>query len=84
MGSVEQIEYKIYPDGRIEETVRGVKGDDCHKITEAINKSLGKVIASEPTTELYEQELVMDQTLTESVGDGSSSSGESWEGKASW
>jgi hypothetical protein len=84
MGSMEQIEYKIYPDGRVEETVRGIKGDDCHKVTEEINKVLGNVIASTPTEELYEQELVMDQTLTESVGDGSSSSGVSWEGKASW
>ena len=31
-GRIEQIEYKIYPDGRVEETVRGVKGSDCHKV----------------------------------------------------
>ena len=30
-GSIERIEFKIYPDGRVEETVRGVKGNNCHK-----------------------------------------------------
>jgi hypothetical protein len=83
---MEQIEFKIFPDGRVEETVRGVKGDNCHKITESINESLGKVVASEPTEELYEQELVVEQTLTESVGTGddSSASSDSWEGQSTW
>jgi hypothetical protein len=85
MGKVEQIEFKIYSDGRVEETVRGIKGNNCHKVTEKINESLGKVVASEPTEELYENELVIDQTLTNTVGDGDSSTdGASWEGKSSW
>jgi hypothetical protein len=83
LGKVEQIEFKIYSDGRVEETVRGVKGNNCHKVTEKINESLGKVVASEPTEELYENELVIDQTLTNTVGD-SSTDGASWEGKSSW
>lgn len=41
-GAIEQIEFKIYPDGRVEETVRGVKGNNCHKVTEKINEALGK------------------------------------------
>ena len=81
MGNVEQIEFKIYPDGRIEETVRGVKGNNCHKVTEKINESLGKVVASAPTEEMYEQEVVIEQTLTNNVGDGSAGD---WEGKTSW
>ena len=36
MGSVETIEFKIYSDGRVEEVVRGVKGNDCHKVTKDI------------------------------------------------
>lgn len=64
VGSIEQIEFKIYPDGRIEETVRGVKGGNCHKVTEKINEQLGKVVDSSPTEEMYEQEVLMDQTLT--------------------
>lgn len=86
--NVEQIEFKIYPDGRVEETVRGVKGNNCHKVTEKINESLGKVIASEPTEELYQNEVVLDQTLTNTVNDGggdsSSDGGASWEGQSSW
>jgi len=80
-GSIEQIEFKIYPDGRVEETVRGVKGGNCHTVTEKINEALGKVIASAPTEELYEQEVVIDQTLTQTEGTGSS-----WDGStpSSW
>jgi hypothetical protein len=81
-GNIEQIEFKIYPDGRIEETVRGVKGGECHKITAEINKNLGKVTASKPTEELYEQEVVINQTLK--VGSSDSKSGSGWEGSSSW
>ena len=83
MGSVETIEFKIYSDGRVEEVVRGVKGNDCHKVTKEINEKLGKVIASEPTEEMYETKLTIDQTLTNKLGndDGTDSS---WEGSSSW
>ena len=77
-GSVEQIEFKIYPDGRVEETVRGIKGNNCHKVTEKINESLGEVIASAPTEELYEQELVIDQTVK------NTQSGSGWDGGSTW
>jgi hypothetical protein len=63
-GAIEQIEFKIYPDGRVEETVRGIKGTNCHQVTEKINESLGTVIASSPTEELFEQEIAVDQTVT--------------------
>ena len=56
-GSLEQIEFKIHPDGRVEETVRGIKGNDCHKVTEDINQALGEVVSSEPTEEMFEQEV---------------------------
>jgi Protein of unknown function (DUF2997) len=62
-GSIEQIEFKIYPDGRVEELVRGVKGNNCHKITEKINEQLGEVVGTQPTEELYEQELQATNTL---------------------
>eukprot|EP00429_Kryptoperidinium_foliaceum_P011454 CAMPEP_0176004492 /NCGR_PEP_ID=MMETSP0120_2-20121206/1721_1 /TAXON_ID=160619 /ORGANISM="Kryptoperidinium foliaceum, Strain CCMP 1326" /LENGTH=116 /DNA_ID=CAMNT_0017337175 /DNA_START=59 /DNA_END=409 /DNA_ORIENTATION=- len=76
---LEQIEFKIYPDGRVEETVRGVKGDSCHSVTDKINEALGEVVESQPTEEMYEQKLVEDNTLTQSLGEG-----DSWEGKTSW
>ena len=81
-GSVERLEFKIYPDGRVEETVRGVKGADCIKLTEKINEALGVVIRSEPTEEMFELEAKVDQTLTNKNVDGSS--GDSWEGASSW
>jgi len=81
-GSIEQIEFKIHPDGRVEETVRGVKGGNCHKVTEKINEALGEVVASEPTAEMFEQEVVVEQTLYNK--DSGSSSGGGWEGSSSW
>jgi|EP00979_Chaetoceros_neogracilis_P003508 hypothetical protein len=77
-GNIEQIEFKIFPDGRIEETVTGVKGGECHKITEEINKNLGKVVASKPTEELYEQEITIAQTVQVNNNDGG------WEGSSTW
>jgi hypothetical protein len=71
-GSIEQIEFKIYPDGRVEELVRGVKGNNCHKVTEKINEQLGEVVSTRTTEEMYEQELQVTQTLynTDSVDGG--------------
>lgn len=50
----------------MEETVRGVKGMNCEKVTESINNNLGQVVATRPTEELYEQEQKVEQTLYES------------------
>lgn len=73
-GRLEQIEFKIYPDGRVEETVRGIKGGDCHKVTEDINAALGVVISSTPTEEMFEEEITVNQEITQS----------DWEGSSSW
>jgi sensor histidine kinase YesM len=81
---VETLEFKIYPDGRVEEIVRGIKGSNCHKVTEGINEMLGKVVATAPTEEMYEQEVVIEQTVTETVGESSGTGDASWEGKSSW
>ena len=78
VGSLQQIEFKIYPDGRVEETVHGVKGGKCLGVTEKINEVLGEVVASQPTEEMYEQEIVTDQTLYQSTSDSE------WEGSSSW
>ena len=76
--NIERIEFKIYPDGRVEEKVIGIKGENCQKVVEGINKALGEVIQSEPTEEMFEQEVTVDQTLTNNNG------GDSWEGASSW
>lgn len=82
-GRLERVEFKIFPDGRVEEKVVGVKGESCLEITREINEKLGNVISTTPTEEMYEEEIKLDQTLinsnTEGGGDGSS-----WEGSSSW
>jgi hypothetical protein len=77
-GGIEQVEYKIFPDGRVEETVRGIKGNNCHKVTDQISSKLGEVVATSPTEEMYEQEVVLDQTVKQTEG------GKSWEGDSTW
>ena len=74
-GAIETIEFTIYPDGRVEETVRGVKGNNCHKVTEKINEALGAVIASTPTEEMFEQQVEVTETINLSNG---------WESSSTW
>lgn len=50
----ETIEVFIYPDGRVELKVHGVKGSDCTLITEALENSLGGSFDRELTPEYYE------------------------------
>ena len=80
IGRLERIEYKIYPDGRVEEKVLGVKGESCLEITREINEKLGEVISTTPTEEMYEEEIKLDQTLSNTDG----GDGSSWEGSTSW
>ena len=63
--AMEKLEFKIYPDGRVEELVSGVKGSNCKLVTEEINKQLGKVISERPTEEMYENELTENVTVEE-------------------
>ena len=80
-GSVEEIEFKIYSDGRVEETVRGVRGNSCHDVTEKINSALGKVAGTKPTEELYEQELLVESNVEEKASGGGGGGG--WEASSS-
>ena len=54
-----QIKFKIYADGRVEETVKGVKGMACNQITDELNEKLGQVITSKPTEEAFQQEVTV-------------------------
>jgi hypothetical protein len=77
----ERIEAKIYPNGRVEYVVKGIKGPECLELVEAINKDLGgRVISTEPTEEFFQQEVTVDQTLTNSNVEN----GDSWQGASSW
>lgn len=67
---MERLVYKIYPDGRIEERVEGVKGKDCLKITEDIHQQLGNVISSAPTEEMYEEPVKIQNRVELNEGGG--------------
>jgi Protein of unknown function (DUF2997) len=74
--NLETLEFRIFPDGRVEEVVRGVKGMNCNQVTEDINSVLGKVVATEPTEELYQQDLTLSNEVK--ISDGN------WDGMSSW
>lgn len=49
----QEIEIKILPDGRIEYTIKGVKGSACDSIS-ALLEQLGKIEEKSNTGEYYE------------------------------
>ena len=69
-GNIERIEFTIFSDGRVEETVKGVVGPNCQSVTNDINEMLGEVTATRPTEEMYQEEITIDQTIEQKV-DGS-------------
>ena len=58
----EEIDIAILPDGRIEYTIRGVKGATCENISDLL-EALGTVEESRRTDEYYED----DQDVTINV-----------------
>lgn len=50
---METLEFVIYPDGRVRETVTGIVGASCAEVTAAIEAQLGIVLATEPTSEFF-------------------------------
>lgn len=51
----QEIEIAVLPDGRVEYTIRGVKGSACESIA-ALLDQLGEVEREERTAEYYEQD----------------------------
>ena len=51
----EEIEIQILPDGRVEYTIKGVKGGACEDIS-ALLEQLGRVEHQEKTSEYYGQD----------------------------
>ena len=56
MGMV-NIKITVKKNGILEQEVTGMKGPGCYKLTQALNKALGEVIESTPTSEYFEQPL---------------------------
>ena len=51
----QEIEIAILPDGRIEYTIKGVKGSACESLS-AVLEQLGRVTETERTAEYYDQD----------------------------
>ena len=52
---METLEFIIYPDGRVKETVTGIVGSSCQEVTAAIEAQLGRVISTQTTAEYFAQ-----------------------------
>lgn len=55
--NLETLEFIIYPDGRVKETLTGIVGSSCQEVTAAIEQQLGVVISQQNTAEYYAQEV---------------------------
>jgi hypothetical protein len=53
--SMETLEFIIYPDGRVKETVTGIVGSSCQEVTAAIEAQLGQVVTQDKTSDYYTQ-----------------------------
>jgi hypothetical protein len=59
----QEIEISILPDGKVEYTIKGVKGSVCEDIS-ALLEQLGKVEQEERTGEYYEDDNRIDVNLS--------------------
>jgi Protein of unknown function (DUF2997) len=50
---LETLEFIIYPDGRVQETVTGIIGASCAEVTALIEAQLGHVTNSQTTSEYF-------------------------------
>lgn len=60
---METLEFIIYPDGRVKETVTGIVGSSCQEVTAAIEAQLGVVIDQKPTSDYYSQNVTESATV---------------------
>lgn len=65
--SLETLEFIIYPDGRVRESVTGIVGSSCQEVTEAIEAQLGQVVSQEKTSEYYAQTVSQSAPATNQV-----------------
>ncbi len=62
---METLEFVIYPDGRVQETVTGIMGTSCAEVTAAIEAQLGQVLTQEVTSDYFAQDV--EQSVAESA-----------------
>ncbi|WP_035986007.1 DUF2997 domain-containing protein [Leptolyngbya sp. KIOST-1] len=62
---METLEFIIYPDGRVKETVTGIVGASCAEVTAAIESQLGVVLTQQTTSEYFAQQN--EQSAAETV-----------------
>ncbi|GAB4530804.1 MAG: DUF2997 domain-containing protein [Pleurocapsa sp.] len=60
---METLEFIIYPDGRVKETVTGIVGASCQEVTAAIEAQLGVVVSQETTSDYYAQSVNQSETV---------------------
>ena len=61
---METLEFVIYPDGRVMETVTGIIGSSCAEVTSAIEAQLGTVIDTEQTSEFFAAQVYQTSVIT--------------------
>ncbi|HHP7243197.1 MAG TPA: DUF2997 domain-containing protein [Elainellaceae cyanobacterium] len=64
---METLEFVIYPDGRVEEKVTGIKGSSCAEVTAAIEAQLGHVLSQEQTSEHFAQPVSQSASTTQAA-----------------
>ena len=60
---METLEFIIYPDGRVKETVTGIVGSSCQEVTAAIEAQLGVVISQSQTADYYAKNTNQSETV---------------------
>ncbi|AIE72869.1 MULTISPECIES: DUF2997 domain-containing protein [unclassified Synechocystis] len=64
--NLETLEFVIYPDGRVKETVTGIVGRSCQEVTAAIEAELGVVLTQQATAEFFTQTNPVEQSVQQS------------------
>ena len=66
MAEKSEIEFTIDKNGNIAFEVKGLKGPQCLKETEEIEKALGKVVNREKTSEYYQTDVQQSEHINQS------------------
>lgn len=68
--SHKEIDVTIKPDGEVEIHVQGFKGKACLDVARAFEQALGEIISQQETSEFYEPDTPVHQTLEQRYGSG--------------